>query len=78
MKIAWPAFGAWIGIDVILNGIVGIEELGIVHWQGQIPITWMAVANPDLFVVIEAGFQAVAAWWLIHWWRRKYGDLKPR
>lgn len=78
MKISWAAFWVWIGIDVVLNGIVGIEELGITHIAGQIPITWIAVADPRLFVAIEIGLQALAAWWLIHWYRRKYGDLKPK
>lgn len=77
-KIIWAAFWAWIGIAVVAGGIIVIEELGIVHWQGRIPITWMAVQDPRLFIVIEIGFLAVAAWWPVHWYRRKYGDIAKR
>lgn len=77
-KIIWAAFWAWIGIAVVSGLIIAIEEAGIIHWQGRIPITWMAVADPRLFWAIEGAMLAAAAWWAVHWYRRKYGDIAKR
>lgn len=78
MKISWIAFWAWIGIEIVATGIILIEESGIVHWAGRIPITWMAVSDPRIFIAIEMGFLILSAWWPVHWYRRKYGDIAKR
>jgi hypothetical protein len=78
-KISWIAFFTWVGIWIFLTlGIFFNEELGILHKFGLQPITWAAVGDFRLFLVIFAGGPVFSGWWWIHWYRRKYGDLKPK
>jgi hypothetical protein len=76
VRIHWLAFYAWLGIAVVGSIILLREELGILHTFGLIPITWVAVNNPVLFWAIAIAGPTLTVWWIVHVYRRKYGDLK--
>lgn len=75
-KVSELASWAWVGIWLVVSGIIVDEELGVHHFLGMQPITWVAVSDPRLFWSIMAGFLDLAAWWAVHVYLRKYGDLK--
>lgn len=81
--INWVAFAAWIGIWLGFSAIVVDEELGITHTFGMSPITWVTVGNllhhdPRLFIAIATAFPVGWGWWIVHVYRRAYGDLSKR
>ena len=61
-----------------MSGLILREELGIFGVWGLQPITYDAVQNPVVFVLVAAMFFDLFLWWLVHWYRRKYGDLAKK
>ena len=78
-KISYKAFFAWIAIWIFITLSIFVnEELGILHKYHLNPITWDAVYDPRLFWTIFIGGFVFSAWWGVHVYRRKFGDLKPK
>lgn len=67
-------FFVWAAATVI----VGDEELGIFHVLGMNPITIDSLNNLALFITILAAGPTFTAWWAVHIYRRKYGDIAKR
>lgn len=81
--INWLAFAAWIGAGLLVNLVIFDEELGITHILGLNPITWDAVGDlkkhkPLLFISVALAGPVFFVWWLIHIYRRTWGDLSKK
>ena len=62
----------------VMTVIIGDEELGLNHIWGFLPITVESENNLFLFLSILAAGPTFTAWWMVHVYRRKYGDLKDK
>lgn len=76
-----PAILAWITVAVFVNFLILDEILGIAHVWGLRPITEDAIVqwnqgHPLLLLSVAAAGPVFLAWWIIHIYRRLFGDLK--
>jgi hypothetical protein len=74
-KVSWGAFAAFQGVWAMLSSLILDEELGILHWSGMQPITTVALHDWRVMAGILLLGPNFTAWWLVHLYRRKYGDL---
>jgi len=72
------AFYVFIVVWLVMSFILFREELGILHVGGLLPITTNSLHDNLLFGDILAAGPAFSAWWAVHVYRRKYGDLKGK
>lgn len=83
MVINWLAFAAWIGVGLLGNLVLLDEELGITHVWGLNPITWDTILalkkhQPWLFIAVALIGPVFFLWWLVHIYRRMFGDLSKK
>lgn len=76
--IEWPAFVAFLFVWAAATIICLDEELGIAHKFGLQPITIDSLNNPVLFGAILLAGPTFTAWWAVHVYRRKYGDIAKK
>lgn len=77
-KVSYGAAIAFMFVWAAATVIVGDEELGIFHVMGMQPITIDSLNNLALFIDILAAGPTFTAWWAVHVYRRKYGDIAKK
>lgn len=73
--ISWAAFYAFAGVWVLFTTLIAWEEVGILHFHGRFPITDYALNDPRIFWLLFALGPVYSAWWAVHIYRRRWGDL---
>ena len=76
--VSWPAAVAFLFVWAGVTAVIGDEELGIFHVLGLNPITIDSLNNLWLFLDILAAGPVFTAWWAVHVYRRKFGDIAKK